>query len=134
MAIYGYYCVAIVWVLAFCGLVPWSGYTTNYLEIYGLGTGRSKLQKICVGLLIVLHLLPPLEPFLIYCWNLANLISLLCTYVGYTRSRSRLHTAQTFPFLNGVHNKWCKLDFEHYGIHANKIAFCNTFAHVPSKS
>ena len=36
-------------------------------------------------------------------------------------------------FLYGVQGIWCKFDFELYGIHANKIAFCNTFAHVPSK-
>ena len=42
-----------------------------------------------------------------------------------------LESARPFSFLNGIHGKWCKLDFEHYGIHANKLAFCNTFAHVP---
>ena len=42
--------------------------------------------------------------------------------------------ARSFSFLNGVHGKWCKLDFELYGIHNKEIAFSNTFAHVPSKS
>ena len=43
-------------------------------------------------------------------------------------------SARPFSFLNGVHNKWCKLDFELYEIHTKTIAFYNTFAHVPSKS
>ena len=52
--------------------------------------------------------------------------------VVYALSES-IWSAWPFFFLNSIHSKWCKLDFELNRIHTKNIAFCNTFAQVSSK-
>ena len=64
------------------------------------------------------------HPWIFHVWKFHLL------FLQYAISES----AQPFSFLDGVHDKLCKLDFELYKIHAKKLAFCNTFAYVPSAS
>ena len=40
--------------------------------------------------------------------------------MGYSRKNAISKSARPFSFLNEVQGKWCKLDFELYGIHAKK--------------